>query len=362
MVAPVINMPSNKHSGVSGRDTQLFVQHSAESPLRGGYAQSLTNWARTPLDQGGPEASWPSFVDPIARVRMVAWPNSAWTQGLANQIGVGLECAGYARFSADEWLTPEGLKQLENLAHEWCHYLDLEAKAGNIIPLRWLSTVEVQKVMAGNRSIKGFCTHAQIDPGSRSDPGAGFPYARLMNRIKELRGEKVTPAAASKPVAAKDWFDMATEAQLRAIVRDEVKNNSVGYEGTGKQDLWSKINEIQAGVALLVKLVKAASPAAIAEKVWRRPIVSRNKGSEGKTYGADTYLSVNNANGHQNVRELSAVLSTLNTLANSDTTPAQEVVNQIKSQLSGLSFTLTSQDDAEATEAAKAAAVPAEEK
>jgi len=235
MVAPVINMPSNKHSGVSGRDTQLFVQHSAESPLRGGYAQSLTNWARTPLNQGGPEASWPSFVDPIARVRMVAWPNSAWTQGLANQIGVGLECAGYARFSESEWLTPEGLKQLENLAHEWCYYLDLEAKAGNIIPLRWLSTTEVQKVMAGNRSIKGFCTHAQIDPGSRTDPGKGFPYTRLMNRIKELRGETVTPAAASKPAPTQDWFDTLDEKTLRRIIHEE----TVAYKGAQDRDVFS---------------------------------------------------------------------------------------------------------------------------
>ncbi|MDQ5862186.1 MAG: hypothetical protein M3536_07985 [Actinomycetota bacterium] len=46
---PVIDMRgrSNKHSGVSGMATQLLVLHSAECPLRGGFAQSLTEWAIT---------------------------------------------------------------------------------------------------------------------------------------------------------------------------------------------------------------------------------------------------------------------------------------------------------------------------
>lgn len=245
MVAPVINMPSNKHSGVSGMNTQLFVQHSAESPLRGGYAQSLTKWAQTPLNQGGPEASWPSFVDPIARVRMIAWPNSAWTQGLANRIAVGLECAGYARFSAAEWLTPEGLKQLENLAHEWCYYLDLEAKAGNIIPLRWLTTAEVQKVMAGNRSIKGFCTHAQIDPASRTDPGKGFPYDRLMNRIKELRGVKTVSAAST---AKKDIMATLDREDYANIAKAVWGYKNPDPKISGNRDAYSHLRVASNGV------------------------------------------------------------------------------------------------------------------
>lgn len=191
MVAPVINRFGTKHSGVSGMRTQLFCQHSGETPLRGGYAQSLTEASNA---NRAWEASWPSFVDPIARVRQIQWPNTAWTQGWANPFSVGLECAGYAHFTKAQWLTPEGLKQLENLAHEWVYYWKLEAKYGNEISLRWLSDSEVKKVMGGDRKIDGFCTHKQIDPGSRTDPGPNFPYDRLMTRIKQLLGKAPKPA------------------------------------------------------------------------------------------------------------------------------------------------------------------------
>ena len=164
MVAPVVNLPNRvKHNGISGKNTQLFCQHSGETPLRGGYARSLTNAVNADPNW---QASWPSFVDPIERVRMVPWPYSAWTQGIANAIAVGLECAGYARFSVAQWLTPEGLKQLENLAHEWVYYWKKEKAAGNEIDLRWLSDAEVRKVLNGDKSINGFCTHKQIDPAS----------------------------------------------------------------------------------------------------------------------------------------------------------------------------------------------------
>lgn len=217
-VAPVITIPSSKHSGVSGMTTQLFTQHSAECPLRGGFAVSLTNWAMTPTASGGPWASWPSFVDPQARVRMVAWPNTAWTQGNANPYAVGLECAGYAHFTPAQWRTPEGKKQLENLAQEWAYYWRLEAEVGNKIPFRWLSTPEVRAVMAGNRKIKGFCTHAQIDPASRTDPGPNFPYKELLARIEQI----VTGTSAAGEIK-KDWLEMASEADVRKVVREELK-------------------------------------------------------------------------------------------------------------------------------------------
>lgn len=200
MVSPIITMRNwEKHSGVSGIPTQLLVLHSGESPLRGGFAQSLTSWANIPLALGGPEASWHWFVDPIAIVSQIDPQYAAWHASEANPISEGFEQAGYARFSRAEWLTPVGLKQLDNLA--WI--MAQRAKVCGIPPV-WLTTAQVVAACAGNRKIKGFCTHRQIDPETRTDPGNNYPYDLLMAKVKAYMGIKppakpVVVPASTKP-------------------------------------------------------------------------------------------------------------------------------------------------------------------
>ncbi|UYL86584.1 endolysin [Arthrobacter phage RadFad] len=215
MVAPVIKMPNTeKHSGVSGIPTQLLVLHSGECPLRGGYAQSLTQWGNVPLAQGGPEASWHWFVDPIAIVSMVDPQFAAWHASEANPMSEGFEQGGYARFTRAEWLTPEGVKQMDNLA--WI--MAQRAKA-NGIPAVWLTTDQVTAVTTfGNRTIKGFCLHRQIDPETRTDPGDGYPYDLLMAKVKAyMSGSTITPQSTStaKP---QGLFMALTAAQEKTIL------------------------------------------------------------------------------------------------------------------------------------------------
>jgi hypothetical protein len=180
MVSPIITMRNwEKHSGISGIPTQLLVLHSGESPLRGGYAQSLTNWANTPLAQGGPYASWHWFVDPIAIVSQIDPNYAAWHASEANPMSEGFEQSGYARFSRAEWLTPEGLKQIDNLG--WL--MAQRAKACGI-PMVWLTTAQVNAITSGrDRKTKGFCTHRQIDPDTRYDPGDGYPFDVLTAKV-----------------------------------------------------------------------------------------------------------------------------------------------------------------------------------
>lgn len=227
MVSPIINMPNplGKAWPMSGRPTQLFVQHSAECPLRGGYAQSLTNASNTVPSY---QASWHGFCDPIARVRQIPWYLGAWTQGVANQYAIGMEVAGYARFTKEDWLTPEGLKQLENTAHEWAYYWRTEKANGNEIDLRWITTDEVNAVKNGNRDISGFCTHGQIEPGSRWDPGPNFPYDRLLNRVKQLVGNAPAPVEKELTVAEADRIINAFRSHMNALLLN-------GYTTGGEQ-------------------------------------------------------------------------------------------------------------------------------
>lgn len=226
MVSPVINMPSSKHSGVSGIPTQLLVLHSAESPLRGGYAQSLTNWANGP----GVEASWQWFVDPIAIVQMVDPQYTAWHATWANSLSEGFEQAGYARFSSAEWTTAEGWKQMDNLA-----WLMAERCKATGIPARWLTTAEVNAVRAGNRSIKGICTHAQVDPAQRTDPGSNYPYDTLMAKIQGYMGGTINTQSTTieedeMPFTFDDLKRAATEGALAAL--EWKVDNSVGRKSS----------------------------------------------------------------------------------------------------------------------------------
>lgn len=213
MVSPIITMPNTeKHSGISGLPTQLLVLHSGESPLRGGYAQSLTQWANTPLNQGGPEASWHWFVDPIAIVSMVNPIYAAWHASEANSISEGFEQAGYARFSRAEWTTAEGMKQLDNLA-----WIMAQRALANNIPAVWLTTDQIEAATKrGNRTVKGFALHRQIDPETRTDPGNGYPYDLLMDRIKAYM-------AGRTPAESQEEYDMAAPTAkeiAQAVLRE----------------------------------------------------------------------------------------------------------------------------------------------
>lgn len=195
MVSPLIRMPNgSKHSGISGIPTQLLVLHSGETPLRGGYAQSITNWANT----SNAEASWHWFVDPIAIVSMVDPIYAAWHASEANPMSEGFEQSGYARFSRNEWTTAEGMKQIDNLG-----WLMAQRALANGIPMRWLTTDEVEAVTKrGNRSIRGFCLHRQIDPETRTDPGDNYPFDLLTARVNSYM-------AGQTPADPQEEYDMA---------------------------------------------------------------------------------------------------------------------------------------------------------
>lgn len=202
----ITNLPSNKQSGKRQR-TQLMVLHSGETPLLPGYAVSVTkNW----LNKPGVEASTNVFAGPDTLVRSVNTYLAAWHASVANAISIGYEQTGYAAYSRNEWLTSYGKNQLDRLARE----MAADAKLFGI-PLRWMSTTDVHAALNGNPSPKGFCTHAQIDPRNRTDPGANYPYDLLMEAVKRYSGVKPTPQpkpTPSKPSASKRKTYPASQA------------------------------------------------------------------------------------------------------------------------------------------------------
>jgi hypothetical protein len=218
VAGPVIDMRgrSNKHSGVSGIPTQLLVLHSAECPLMPGYAQSLTEWAITSTVV----ASWHRFIGPDSRVRMIDDALAAWHASEANPMSIGWEQAGYARYTRADWVTPNGMLQMESLAYDMAQVALAEG-----IPAVWLTTDQVTAVTTyGNRSIKGFCLHRQIDPETRTDPGDGYPYELLMAKIRSYMGltsESTTSEedelSADMPMISKDNAKVTLQTVLNSI-------------------------------------------------------------------------------------------------------------------------------------------------
>ncbi|MCO4257423.1 peptidoglycan recognition protein family protein [Pseudarthrobacter cellobiosi] len=237
---PVIDMRgrSNKHSGVSGLPTQLLVLHSAECPLRGGYAQSLTEWAIT----SAVVASWQRFVDPIARVYMIDDQYAAWHASEANPLSIGWEQAGYARYSRAEWTTPDGRLQMESLAYD----MAMVALRDGIPPV-WLTTEQVTAITTyGDRTTKGFCCHRQIDPESRTDPGDGYPYDLLMQKIRSYMGSgNLAAAGAITPTTSQEDDDMAWSFEDKLFLQNELERRRVASMAETEKHLAAAVYDLK---------------------------------------------------------------------------------------------------------------------
>lgn len=201
----VVNMTaqgraSGKYFGVSGIPTQLVVFHSMECPLQAGYTRSLTNWALTPLSAGGPQASWHRGYGPDERVYFIPDELGAWHASEANPLSIGLEQAGYAAYTREQWLTPDGVRMLDGVAVDVAAICKRDG-----IPARWLTTAEVRAVLdGGNRTIKGFCFHRQVDPETRTDPGNGYPADVVLAKIKANLGAGPAPSPEGTIVGASE--------------------------------------------------------------------------------------------------------------------------------------------------------------
>lgn len=205
----ITNLASGKHSGKRLR-TQMLVIHSAETPLANGYAASVTsNW----LNRSDVGASINAFFGPDTTVRSVHTDYAAWHATWANSLSVGYEFTGYAAFTRAQWLTPLGQDMLDRAGRE----LAADAKYYGI-PLVWLTTAQVNQVKAGNTTIKGLATHAQIDPANRTDPGSGFPFDVLMANIRHYSGLAPAPTPVPTPKPKENHMTEWTEAEKREVM------------------------------------------------------------------------------------------------------------------------------------------------
>lgn len=159
------------------RKIDLIVIHSMEAQEASTTAVRVATWFAS---KDAPKASAHYCVDNENIVQCVADGDVAWHAPGANNNGIGLEHAGFARQTIDEWNDDFSRSMLELSAQLSA---DLCTKYG-IPPL----SLDANALRAGKR---GITTHKAVTDAFNGgkghwDPGPGFPMANYCTRVAEL--------------------------------------------------------------------------------------------------------------------------------------------------------------------------------
>jgi N-acetyl-anhydromuramyl-L-alanine amidase AmpD len=156
---------SPNYSSRGGANVRLLVVHTAEGSRT---IESLGSFFANPSSQVSSHTGADDKPNTVGEY--VSRPNKAWTQGNANPVAASIELCGVAAWSTAEWEN-----QHPTMLANCAAWLAEEAAAFGV-PLVKLSPADAQ----GNG--RGVCAHSDLGAwgGNHSDPGNGFPWARVM--------------------------------------------------------------------------------------------------------------------------------------------------------------------------------------
>lgn len=179
----------------------VVVLHSAENlpdvnpPDTG--AEGVASFIAHRTDPG----SYHRVCDSDSTVALVPYDYEAFHDATGtNPHSVGISGA----FRAGQWPTPpqswrDGcVNQMASAAADYARWL--QTKRGILIPAQ---RITVAQARAGHA---GFVTHAELDPGRRTDPGAGYPHDQFLAIYAALVVAPPTPAPPSKEAIEMLYF------------------------------------------------------------------------------------------------------------------------------------------------------------
>jgi len=197
--------------------------HSMEAPEKGTTAESIANYFANLTER---KASAHYCFDNNSEVQCVRDEDTAFHVGNDNSSSIGLEHAGYARQTREDWLDQYGRDMLEISAKrcaQLCHEHD--------IPPVWLDFVDLRE---DQRGISSHANAAIAFGGSTHwDPGPGFPHDYYIERVQfyYYGGEDdLTPE--EKKLLFKILGDIHSALTNREDPNSPVK---LVLEGTGRQ-------------------------------------------------------------------------------------------------------------------------------
>lgn len=155
-------------------DIRVVVIHDMEAPEKSTTAEAVASW------WAGPNSSRSSAhinIDDDSAIRSVLDEDVAWHAPGANHDGLGIEIAGYARQSREEWLDAFSRKALDNAANvtaQYCLKYDLN-----------VHHLSREELAAGHT---GITSHRDVTAvykkSTHTDPGPNFPWDYFMDRVR----------------------------------------------------------------------------------------------------------------------------------------------------------------------------------
>jgi N-acetyl-anhydromuramyl-L-alanine amidase AmpD len=132
---------------------------------------------------GAPRASAHYSVDSDSTIQMVKDKDVAWHAPGANNDGIGIEHAGYARSSARDWddeFSANMLKRSAELTAALCRKYD--------IPILWLSPADLRAQR------RGITSHNNVSDAFHEsvhwDPGPNFPSGFYVSVVRDCLGAR----------------------------------------------------------------------------------------------------------------------------------------------------------------------------
>lgn len=168
---PEVTVWSPNQSSRWGRRPVLIVLHTSEAPnIRG--LRDLRELGALFSRRSAQVASHVANDSEGNDARFVADERAAWHAAGWNSISLGIEQVGYASQSRRVWLGRRA--QLLNTA-EWLAFWSRKYS----IPL------QRGQVSGGQVTRRGVVFHSQLNPRTRTDPGAGYPLDVVLEMARD---------------------------------------------------------------------------------------------------------------------------------------------------------------------------------
>lgn len=218
------------HGGPMKGAPTFQVVHDAETPLADAYVASIAQFF-----QRGPVAGTSAhhMVGPRTWLQLLPEDYVAYAAGpKANPRGVHWEQCGYASFSRAQWLTADGIAQLNRLGAGL-----MESCVRWNIPVRWCTDAQLRAAALGQPGSGGLSTHEQVarvlGGTTHTDPAPNYPGDLLLAAV--LTGGDLDVDLTGKSL------------QLLQEVRDRVR---------GQHPAMDSLQTLQYGVDTLVRTLR----------------------------------------------------------------------------------------------------------